>query len=321
MIKPFIKSALVRPPLWQIASRALRPRGVTVLMYHRITQPGEEYSGTTASMFRSQMQWLRRNCRPIAPREITEAARESARGRPPVLVTFDDGYRDFHDRAYPILHELRIPALVFLATGSTDGGGMIWTDQLEWAARKARRASLAPPWAGDAPLPLGDAAARLAFARTCKEHLKQVTQAQRLVWLEEIYAGLGVGSIPAESDRQMLNWAEVRATLEFTVYGGHTHNHPILSQVSDAEAEDEIRLNRDRIRDETGIAPRYFAYPNGRARDFTETTKALLRRYGFDLAFSTEEGLHRRGDDPYAIPRQYTGGSTLGDFALRVIGR
>jgi peptidoglycan/xylan/chitin deacetylase (PgdA/CDA1 family) len=321
MMKAMIKSALVRPAVWRVLSSLLRSRGVTVLMYHRITKQGDEFAGTDAAMFRSQMQWLKSNCRPIAPHEITEAVREPAYRKPPVLVTFDDGYRDFHDVAYPFLDDLRIPALVFLATDSIDSGHMIWTDQLEWAVRRTTRADLPLPWAREAPLPLDTGEARTTVARICKDFLKQIPQAQRLALLNEIYASLGSDSSLAKFDRQMLNWAEVRATAEFAVYGAHTHNHSVLSKLSDDEADAEIRLCRDRIRDETGIAPRYFAYPNGRARDFTETTKALLRKHGFEYGFSTIEGLHRRGDDPYAIRRQYTGGSTLGDFALRVAGR
>lgn len=321
MMKKVIKSALATPAIWRLAAGMLRPRGVTVLMYHRIPDDDEALPGTPESLFRRQMQWLRDNCTPIGPDQVMQAASEPAGTRPPVLVTFDDGYRDFHDNAYPILHELRIPALVFLATGSIDSGCMIWTDQVEWVVRRSKRASLALPWARDREWPLDTDAARGLFVRACKDHLKEVPQVERLSLLEEIYAALGSADNAMESDRQMLDWPEVRATLEYTVYGGHTHNHPILSMLDDAEAEREIELCRDRIRDETGIAPRYFAYPNGRARDFTDTTAKLLRKHGFECAYSTIEGLHRHGDDPYAIRRQYTGGSTLGDFALRVAGR
>jgi peptidoglycan/xylan/chitin deacetylase (PgdA/CDA1 family) len=113
----------------------------------------------------------------------------------------------------------------------------------------------------------------------------------------------------------------VRATIGLTRYGGHTHTHPILSQVDGERAEREIRVCHERITAETGVAPRYFAYPNGRAQDFSDETKAILRRCGYELAFSTIEGLHAPGMDPYAIRRQPTRAARLADYAWLVAGR
>jgi peptidoglycan/xylan/chitin deacetylase (PgdA/CDA1 family) len=136
-----------------------------------------------------------------------------------------------------------------------------------------------------------------------------------------LFDELGVDSQDGGAGRQMLSWAEVRATIGLTRYGGHTHTHPILSQVSGERAEREIRLCHERIAAETGIAPRFFAYPNGRAQDFGDETKAILRRFGYELAFSTIEGLHAPGMDRYAIRRQPTGSTRLEDFAWLVAGR
>jgi peptidoglycan/xylan/chitin deacetylase (PgdA/CDA1 family) len=38
------------------------------------------------------------------------------------VLTFDDGYRDFYTRAFPLLAELRLPATLFVATQFVDEG-------------------------------------------------------------------------------------------------------------------------------------------------------------------------------------------------------
>lgn len=86
---------------------------------------------------------------------------------------------------------------------------------------------------------------------------------------QQLFNILGVDPNSSNIQRQMLTWDEVRATMKLTYFGGHTHTHPILSQLDSQSAEDEIRTCRDRIYQETGITPRYFAYPNGRAIDFS----------------------------------------------------
>jgi peptidoglycan/xylan/chitin deacetylase (PgdA/CDA1 family) len=62
----------------------------------------------------------------------------------------------------------------------------------------------------------------------------------------------------------------------------------MMSKIDRERLEREIRTCRDRISEETGVRPTLFAYPNG---DFTPEAKALVSRYGFDIAFSILDGM------------------------------
>ena len=320
MLKQAIKQSLATTPGWRLSSW-LRPHGVVVLMYHRIADANDPFPGLDVERFRVQMRWIRRHCTVIAPEEVLECARRTSRTRPTVLVTFDDGYRDYHDNAYPVLEALQIPSVVFLATSFMDDGGMIWTDTVHWAADATCVGTATLPWDRTRAFDMSTDPGRAAFVNACKDYLKDVPDTDRRGWLEALLVTLGVAGREPEVGRQMLTWDEVRATQGLTRYGGRTHTHPIMSQLAPADLEREVRICRDRIADETGVAPRYFAYPNGRAVDFTETAKTTLRRYGFDLAFTTIEGLNAPNADPLALRRIPTGAATLGDFAWLVSGR
>src|SRR5689334_5432407 len=115
-------------------------------MYHRINGQDRSLPGLPVEIFAQQMRWIRANCDPIGPEQLVERASQPRRGRPAVLVTFDDGFRDYHDRAYPVLKALDIPAVVFLATSLIDEGDMLWTDQVQWAALCTSRKSIRLPW-------------------------------------------------------------------------------------------------------------------------------------------------------------------------------
>jgi peptidoglycan/xylan/chitin deacetylase (PgdA/CDA1 family) len=320
MLKTAVKKAVSTRAGW-IASAPLRPRGTVVLMYHRVNARDCPFAGAPLDEFVSQMRWLKRHCDPIAPERYLEATRNPSRTRPPVVVTFDDGYRDYHDAAYPVLDELRIPAVVFLATSFIDTQRMIWTDAVAWAFRQSTRDSIALPWPPGERLPLRDAQQRATAERAAKRHLKDVPDAERQAKQQELFAALGVDPEDGAAGRQMLTWDEVRAVRELTDFGGHTHTHPILSQLTNDDADREIGLCRDLIESHTGRAPRTFAYPNGRAQDFTEQTQASLARHGFELGFSTIEGVNDAATDRYAIRRQPTGSRDLADFAWLVSGR
>ncbi len=284
---------------WRLVGPLARPPGVLVLMYHRVLAPGSVEEGTPVDRFASQMQWIRRHCDPIAPEALVDRARHPSRLKPAVLITFDDGYRDYHDLAYPILRDLQIPAIVFLATSLVDEGGTLWTDRVQRAALATRRTTM--QLSPDGPLvPLPDAAARAAFGRQARAHLKGLPDDGRHTVLARLLDELGEPSPPK---REFLNWDEVRRTLDLTRFGGHTHNHPILSRITSDQASMEIRTCRERIAAETGQHPWLFAYPNGSPADYTSQTQALLREHGFTVAFSTSPGVANADTDWLAVPR------------------
>lgn len=320
MLKRTVKRVLSHPLGWRLAAPIRRP-AVVVLMYHRIKTEDVPFKGLDRGAFREQMRWLRRNCEVIGPEEYRDHLRKPSRGRPAVLVTFDDGYRDYHDNAYPILQELRIPAVVFLATSFIGSNRMIWTDEVSTAIMRSPRPDIEFPWAPGKRHALGDTPSRIAATRAAKLYLKGIADTERKRLQEELFARLAFDPENNGFGRQMLSWDEVRLTREFTRYGAHTHTHSVLSRLTETEADEEVRKSSERIQEELGEDPRCFAYPNGRAEDFTRRTCESLQRYGFELGFTTIEGLNGPGTDPFAIRRQPAGAAALGDFAWLVTGR
>ena len=136
-----------------------------------------------------------------------------------------------------------------------------------------------------------------------KDHVKEMPEDLKEKALLELIRRLDVEPSLLKVGREMLSWDEVRAAQELTTWGGHTHTHPVLSRIPSDRVDEEIRTCRDRIRAETGREPRHFAYPNGRYRDFSDDTKVVLQRYGFDIAYSVEEGINDVGTDWMAVRR------------------
>jgi len=101
---------------------------VPILMYHRIGPEPRGPAITDAltvppAVFAAQMLWLRAaGFDAITQRQLFAALEYGARlPRRPVLITFDDGYRDVLWNAAPLLRRLRMPATAYVITGRTSG--------------------------------------------------------------------------------------------------------------------------------------------------------------------------------------------------------
>jgi peptidoglycan/xylan/chitin deacetylase (PgdA/CDA1 family) len=309
--KHAIKARLASERAWPILSRVLRPTCL-VLAYHRIGDAGDPYPHVEADVFRCQMEWLRRHCAPIGHRDLPRAIGGAFGRRTPVLVTFDDGYRDYAERAYPVLRELGIPALNFLPTQFIDDGALFWWDAINLAADRSTRRTVRVPWSGEA-IAL-DAVGRRSIARRAKDRLKLLMHDEMDAEVAQILDALGFTMADLATERHVMTWEQIRATCDVTTYGGHLHTHPLMSRIGLDRLEHEIATCRARIEAETGARPTVFAYPDG---NVVEAAKPILRRYGFDLAFSIREGIVGPDVDWMEILR-YPGPPTLGDLAWRI---
>jgi peptidoglycan/xylan/chitin deacetylase (PgdA/CDA1 family) len=317
-VKSVVKTALAAPPVWRLQHSRRRKPGCVVLLYHRVGRAGDPFPNLDVARFGAQMRWLRANCDVIDPDDLREraAAPGTHRGRPAVAVTFDDGYRDYFDNAYPVLRACGIRAINFLCTQFVDDSRITgWWDRLFLAVRQTTRPTIEVPWQ---PRPFVlDQPGRAEFLRTCKLHVKAQPDADIEALTRDICARLGVDGRTLQVPRQTMTWDEVRRAADSTCYGGHTHSHVIVSQLDAVSLDHEIRTCRERILTETGSAPRMFAYPNGRAVDFNDAAKTALRRHGFDTAFAAIEGLNDARTDWMEI-RRIPGGASVADLAWRV---
>ena len=102
---------------------SLRQRGIPILMYHSISATAEDHlhpyyrTVTSPVMFARQMHFLFNNgYTTVTPGEAAHGAGTLTNGKRPVAITFDDGFRDFLEHAFPILNRYGFSATVYLPT-------------------------------------------------------------------------------------------------------------------------------------------------------------------------------------------------------------
>lgn len=261
-----------------------------VLTYHRIDEQAADgrsaiFSATPAE-FATQIRWLASRRRPISLAHLL-AVRRGAASLPPraVMVTFDDGYRDFGDVAWPTLKEHGVPVTLFVPTAYPGGGERtFWWDRLDAAfATTARRDELETELGH---VSLRSAADRSRSLRDIRARIAALPRALALEHLERLVHELG----GVATDSPVLTWPDLRALARDGVaVAPHSRTHPLLDRVELSAAKAEIVGSWRDLQREIGTSPPAFAYPGGaHSADVVD----LVAEAGFEVAFTTQRGIN-----------------------------
>jgi peptidoglycan/xylan/chitin deacetylase (PgdA/CDA1 family) len=289
-----------------LASRGGRRGRLLTFFFHRVLatpdpmMPGEP----DARRFDRMLAWIGEQFRvlpPLAACEQLSAGRLPARA---AIISFDDGYRDNHDVALPILKRHGMPAAFFIATGYL-GDGVQFNDRLVEAFRELHADAFDAQGLGLGTLPTATPEAKLRALERVREAIKYLEPAARSEAVERVEKACGAAAAVQRRPRIMMTPEEVKALAANGMeIGGHTVTHPILRSVDDATAAAEIRSGREALASVLDRPPTLFAYPNGRpGRDFDRRHAEMAREAGFAYAFSTERGVATAATDPMMLPR------------------
>jgi peptidoglycan/xylan/chitin deacetylase (PgdA/CDA1 family) len=285
------------------------PGAYAALTYHRVADPAAApwlYPGlisATPAAFEEQMRVLSRDFRPISMHELLAAHYGKAPlPRRAVLVTFDDGYRDFAEHAWPVLSELGIPVTLFVPSSYPNSPGLsFWWDRL-WAALTSlsEGAQLETPCG---VLSVSSAAKRLEIARQLIDWHKRLPHDESMASVDAICEKSGT----VAGERSSLSWDELRGlAADGVTLSPHSRTHPLLTRVPDSVMRAEIEGSRDDLLRqlngvESAVARNVFAYPSG-AHD--ERVRQAALNAGYELAFATARGVNVVGrSDPQRLRR------------------
>lgn len=97
--------------------------GIPVLMYHHVRPGAPDGLSITPENLHAHLDLLKRKgYKPLSLQAFIDTALGARpRRRSDLLLTFDDGYRDNLDHAYPLLQKFGWPATIFVITGTLDG--------------------------------------------------------------------------------------------------------------------------------------------------------------------------------------------------------
>jgi peptidoglycan/xylan/chitin deacetylase (PgdA/CDA1 family) len=289
------------------AGRWLHRKKATVIFYHR-------FGPQSAARFRRQCDYLLKHHRVISMRDLTRLLRSGAAPPPnAVVITLDDGHRDFYACAFPILREYGLAATMYLPTAfldCTEGYEWLWFDRFTYAFRHSPPGQVElPALASGEPhtsVRLDSAVARAAACAAVLAAAQWLSRLDRDAYCSRVADALRIRIPDAPPDEfAPLSWDEVRTMARSGIeFGGHTVTHPILQTIGTPEELGfEIAHSKLRIEEELQEPVAHFAYPSGKADEIPAAAKEAVRRAGFETAVTTLSGQVGPGDDPLWLQR------------------
>lgn len=298
----------VAPATW----RWRRKPSLLVLMYHRVLppehparkteQPGMYVSPQALGM---HLEVLRHE---VSFVHLDDWLDRVAAGRsvPPsaCAITFDDGWLDNHQYAFPVLKRAQVPATIYLVSDLVGTHYAFWPNVLAQVLAQSDTATLSrmPQWMQQL---IGAACGGVFQGKLNALQIDAVIAEAKATRTDAEMLGildLFEQRPAASGERDLMNWDEIREMQASGLvrFGSHTRRHTRLSGVDSQDAlRDEVIGSRQSIEQHLGSTPRTFCYPNGD----TSRQAVDLVRSNYTGAVTTAGGWHSAGSDPFLIRR------------------
>jgi len=281
-------------------------------MYHRVTPPSKTIQAgmyVKPYTFNIHLKLLQKyfNVVPLGKLSILQKENNVNRTTKPLCVlTFDDGWKDFYDYAFPLLKKYKVSATVFLPTKFISSKKQFWTDRFAYLLSSRHATTLGTKFdpdilecveflnglrgSFDNQLEIGIKYLKSLPLKTIEEVLRGLSE----IWHVDIYG----------SGRDFLNWGEITEMVNsgLVSFGSHTVRHQILTTLNDEDIKKELidsrkELLKRNVLDSSCIS---FCYPNG---NHTKEIADMVCSSGYHLAVTTKNGWNHANADKFTLRR------------------
>jgi peptidoglycan/xylan/chitin deacetylase (PgdA/CDA1 family) len=310
LIKRSIKSVASIAKAKGVAFPPLAPGSVNIVAYHRVVADIAKAEREAIHGLVVSTATFRRHCEALKKAfdvVSLETAMHFLDGerkvtRPLAVLTFDDGYLDFYEEAFPVLNDLGLPATVFLPTNFIGQNQPLAHDRIFWLVKQASKKSVsigkALHKAGVNPLPEFANSRNLLSVTDSIVYLPHERREKVITELENL-----LGDFEAyPREYRLLDWEMVREMARKGInFGGHTANHVVLPLEDESALEAEIVDSKKELERQLNEKVVSFAYPNG---EYNARVRQMVAQAGYKIAVTTEKRINQPGAaDLFALGR------------------
>ena len=224
-----------------------------------------------------------------------------------VCITFDDGYKDIKQFAYPLLKKYEMPFALYIATSFPDRIGELWWLGLE--AVIAQNSRIGMLINGQQQFfDCGTVSEKRELWDAVYGYLRSMKTEDELRAVVRDLCACHRVDMAAFCRDLCMDWEEIAelAADPLCTIGAHTVNHKMLMKVpDDAAVRAEMEMSRAVIEAALGTRPEHLAYPVGDPTSAGPREFRIASELGFKTAVTTRPGVLFRAhrDHLTALPR------------------
>jgi len=280
LIKEIIAFLLFIPGFIFLKSKFTNQKVLFILNYHNFSKynndklkRGSIIETGYAKNFERQIHFLKKYFHFCNPEDFFQGKAEKGIN---VLLTFDDGYKDNYDIAFPILKKNQIPTIFFVATMFLNSKDFIMHDKVKFLVQE-------------------NILSKNELNILRKLNLGEEYSKEYIENIEELF----FKNYP--NHLLMMNNKEVKELdSKGFIIGNHTYRHDVLSFLTKEDQNKTIKMADDYLISILGDGSQHIAYPNGM---FNTETLEVLDELNINYGYTTLGGYNKEKDSEKELKR------------------
>lgn len=219
--------------------------------------------------FEKQIKWLKKHFVFLYPEEFYNQNPQNGLN---VFITFDDGYKDNFDIAFPVLKKYNSKAAFFIVSAVAGTSDWLWHDKVRYLSING-----------------------FLNAGQVENALLNLNKGSKA----ELDLNGSLTGLPQY--RLHMNWNEINLIGNYNfIIGSHTHTHSPLKFLTVKEIEKELSTSLTTISSKISQAITHFAYPNGL---YNKICNKLMSFFKLKYVYTTKPGVNKKNDSTLEIKR------------------
>ncbi len=284
--------------------RSRNNKKIIILMYHGITASHNPITNfdqkhIETARFEEQIIYLKKHYTIISLNYYIEW-KNHTKSLPsnPVILTFDDAYKNNYTRLLSILKKHNVPATIFLPTANINQQEIGWYDTIAYCISQTKKKEVRII---GKIYPLQNEKQKIAAVFEIKTKLPFCVSERNKLLKKIIHETEIDPKECTDEDLMFLTWKQCKEMLDAGIsFGSHTVNHPHLSALNEEEMQIEMEQSKKDIEKNLKNPCIFFSYPFG---EHNIKARNMLKKTGYMLGVTTTYGMNTKDTDSAALCR------------------